>query len=648
MFRLCRRSVSALLSTVVMCSAVPVALVLLALGAPFPAQAQTMSPPAEALTGDKLAVPWSGDYQPRDYITIVKPDAGDAHYESWGYLSSANPIMLQLPMEPGTYEVRLNRESEGTVIQRSTIELKVPKVTIRAPATAPMGSVIEVHWDGPDLHNDYITVVTPDTPDRQWDKYTYTHTGNPLKLTVPDTPGTYELRYCNGAHYNTLATATLEVTAASASLEAPAEVTVGTQFDVRFDGPRNQGDYITIVTPDTADNEWGAYRYVSEEGSVSMTAPGEPGTYELRYASGQSYRALAKRTFEVVDATASVSAKAEVEADQPFEVTWEGPGGPRDWVGLHRLTDDGEDPYVAWQYVKHANPLRLQAPLLPGAYEVRYHLGGTDRVLASQALTIVGSTQPGRLHVTAGTSTAAAGPSAAVVVILDASGSMLQREGGKRRIEIAREALSGLIDQLPAATPFALRVFGHREANSCRTDLEIPLAPLDKAAASSKVASIQAMNLAKTPIGRSLDLTRQDTQGHPGETLVILLTDGEETCDGDPRAAIEALNAAGQTVRVNIVGLAIDSVELQETFREWARLGSGRFFGVHEAEALQQTLVQALQTPFELTTADGRVVMTGDVGGDPVEVPAGTYTVRTGGQEYDVTVRPGDLTTLEL
>ena len=59
-------------------------------------------------------------------------------------------------------------------------------------------------------------------------------------------------------------------------------------------------------------------------------------------------------------------------------------------------------------------------------------------------------------------------------------------------------------EHIPPGTPVALRVFGHKEPNSCRTDLEMALAPLDPAKASQKIQGVNAMNLAKTPIADSL------------------------------------------------------------------------------------------------------------------------------------------------
>ncbi|NKI35198.1 VWA domain-containing protein [Wenzhouxiangella sp. XN79A] len=235
----------------------------------------------------------------------------------------------------------------------------------------------------------------------------------------------------------------------------------------------------------------------------------------------------------------------------------------------------------------------------------------------------------------------------AVEIILDASGSMLKRMGGERRIEIAKQAIRDTVENsLPDGIPLALRVYGHREAGSCRTDLEVPLAPLDKAAFLQQVDGIQAINLARTPIADSLAAVASDLADAQGRRLVILLTDGEETCDGDPAAAIEALAEQGVDVRVNIVGFAIDEEALKDEFRAWAELGGGEYLDADEAEALGGALEQSLRIPFEVIDESGDVVASGFVGEDPVEVPAGRYSVRIRAAQdrtvRDLELRPGD------
>ncbi|HEX5786949.1 MAG TPA: hypothetical protein VFY03_02125, partial [Woeseiaceae bacterium] len=280
----------------------------------------------------------------------------------------------------------------------------------------------------------------------------------------------------------------------------------------------------------------------------------------------------------------------------------------------------------------------------------------TSRVLASRPLAVTPPAQgPGGLEVFPSSGTTggfALGPDSAVEIILDASGSMLQRQDGQRRIDIAKAVLTDLATEvIPAGTGFAFRVFGHREAGSCRTDLEIPLSPLDPAQARAVLGGIEATNLAKTPIARSLELVPEDLAGVEGERLVILLTDGEETCGGDPAAAVETLASSGTAARVNIVGFAIDDADLKSRFRYWAELGGGSYFDSTNADELGQALVSALSVPYAVFDSGGLEVAQGQVGGDAVTLPPGEYTVRAATvppTEKAVTVKSGETARLTL
>jgi hypothetical protein len=220
-------------------------------------------------------------------------------------------------------------------------------------------------------------------------------------------------------------------------------------------------------------------------------------------------------------------------------------------------------------------------------------------------------------------------PLNAVELILDASGSMLQRLEGRRRIDIAREVLVNLVEStIPAGTPLALRIFGHRTAGACQTDLELPLQPLDPSVISPLLRKTEAKNLAKTPIGQSLALVANDLETATGQKIIILVTDGEETCEGNPQAEIEKLKQEGFDVRVNIVGFAIEDEALKATFSRWAELGGGLYFNATSGEELGDAMRQALETKFNVLNSAGEVVAAGMTNGDPVSVPAGSYTVR--------------------
>jgi hypothetical protein len=216
----------------------------------------------------------------------------------------------------------------------------------------------------------------------------------------------------------------------------------------------------------------------------------------------------------------------------------------------------------------------------------------------------------------------------AVALILDASGSMLQRMQGERRIEVARRGLVEAVTRhIAPGTPVALRVFGHRQANACRTDLEIPLAPLNPAAARRAIERIEARNLARTPIADSLAKVETDLAKAAGTRTIVLVTDGEETCGGDTEAVIRKMQEKGIDFRLNIIGFALTDETLEARFAKWAELGGGHYFRAADADGFRLALGAALKTPFSVFDRDGAEVARGLVDGDAVELPAGNYRI---------------------
>ena len=353
--------------------------------------------------------------------------------------------------------------------------------------------------------------------------------------------------------------------------------------------------------------------------------------------------------------TASLTAPAEAVGGSTIEVGWQGPDNRGDFVGLTKGSEVAANKHATWAYTEHGSPARIAVPVEPGDYVLTYETGNSSRVLAERPLAVTPpALGPGTLQVFAagGSGGLAFGPDSAVEIVLDASGSMYKQQDGRTRIDIAHGVLSELVTKIiPAGTAFAFRAFGHREESSCRTDLEIPLQPLDPASAASVVRKVTPMKLAKTPIGRSLELVSEDLGSVRGERVVVLLTDGEETCGGDPAAAIEALANAGVDVRVNIVGFAIDDVNLKSQFRYWAELGGGSFFDSADAEELGAAMVSALRVPYTVTDASGQVVARGEVGGEAVTLPAGDYTVHADSRpptEHTVTIKSEKAARLDL
>jgi hypothetical protein len=206
-----------------------------------------------------------------------------------------------------------------------------------------------------------------------------------------------------------------------------------------------------------------------------------------------------------------------------------------------------------------------------------------------------------------------------VELILDASGSMAETlPGGETRMEAAKRILRQVITDLPEreGVNVGLRVYGHLGDNtqagkavSCRSsELLVPVAGLDKAALIQQVEAIQPTGW--TPIAYSLEQAAADFQlgGESITNAIVLVTDGEETCDPPERAcqAAAALHQAGISVTTHVVGFALTPQQTEQVSCI-AEQGGGQLFGADNAQQLGSALSSAMaatgvtRTPMPLT-----------------------------------------------
>ena len=585
----------------------------------------TLAAPDSVPAAAAFTVSWTGPDNEGDYVAIGNAGGKRIPYSSYSYTAQyPGELPLTAPEQPGEYSVVYI--TGDTVVESRPLVVTGMSASLDAPEAVPANTAFTVVWSGPDNDGDHITVGDASGTPIPYSSYAYTaqHPGE-MELTAPESPGDYSVVYVTGSTAVTFVP--LSVTALSATIEVPESVAAGAPFTVGWTGPDNEGDRLRVHTADGTWIPYASYAYTGlNPGQAELVAPEEPGPYTIAYVTGDTVVTTVPVT--VAEVTASLQAADEVDAGIAFPVAWTGPGNRRDMIVM--VGDDPNFP-LARGYIANSegDTVMLDAPGLTGDFELRYMTPGGRQLAARPIRVVAPPEQPGTLVVlpVVGVTTLSA-----LEVVLDASGSMLQRQDGVRRIDIAKATLSALLrDTVPAGTPFALRVFGHLEADSCRTDLEVPLAPLDTDAVLGLIGGIEAMNLARTPIAHSLDLVESDLSTVDGERVVILITDGEETCDGDPAAAISTLRGKGTDLRVNIVGYAIDDLSLAATFADWAELGGGAYFSADNEDQLAEALTAAAQPSFSAVDANGTVLARGIAGGDPIVLPAGTYDVRLAG-----------------
>jgi Ca-activated chloride channel homolog len=188
-----------------------------------------------------------------------------------------------------------------------------------------------------------------------------------------------------------------------------------------------------------------------------------------------------------------------------------------------------------------------------------------------------------------------------LLFLLDGSGSMLEKWGApnETKLSIARSILSRIVDSLRQNTriDLALRVYGHQYPpgqNNCRdTKLEVPFGPKNHSLIIERINQIKPKGV--TPIAYSLQQAATDFPAQPGyRNILILITDGIESCGGDPCATSEALRKKGVFLQPYIIGLGMRAEESLECV--------GTFMNADTPGSFYEILNYAIERSFASTT----------------------------------------------
>lgn len=342
----------------------------------------TLSAPASGEIGSTLVVGWTGPGYAGDWIGIFPPDVVSLRsYDAVARveIDPADPVArLTLPTDTGAYVLRYVMELGRRGLAEEDVEVTPIAATLEAPDMAEIGATIAVDWTGPDYRNDYIAIGRVDEPDR-YETYSYTRDGSPARLEVPATPGDYEIRYVLSQDRTVIARRPLSVRSVVASVEAPESASAGEIISVRWIGPDYRNDYIAVGLPDDPDG-YENYTYTREGNPARLEMPATPGDYEIRYFINQDRTVVARQPITVTEVTASITAPESAVAGDTVSVTWQGPDYRNDYIGIGRLDDP--DGYENYAYTRDGSPARIDMPVVPGRYELRYFLNQDRTVIA--------------------------------------------------------------------------------------------------------------------------------------------------------------------------------------------------------------------------------------------------------------------------
>lgn len=226
------------------------------------------------------------------------------------------------------------------------------------------------------------------------------------------------------------------------------------------------------------------------------------------------------------------------------------------------------------------------------------------------------------------------------IVILDASGSMWGQIEGRPKIEIAREAIAGLLATLDPATELGLMAYGHREKGNCDDiELLVPPGKVDRAAFLEKVNGIMPKGM--TPLTDAVEQAAGYLMIEENAANVILVSDGLETCDRDPCVLAGELAAKGIAFRTHIVAFDLTSDEAA-TIKCLADETGGAFLQAQDAATLKDALELAVEASSQAMAEMPAPKLDPATLSAPATVPAGSKFEAT----WEGPDNPGDYLTI--
>ncbi|WP_020574131.1 vWA domain-containing protein [Actinopolymorpha alba] len=214
---------------------------------------------------------------------------------------------------------------------------------------------------------------------------------------------------------------------------------------------------------------------------------------------------------------------------------------------------------------------------------------GYRRRLAAMLLVAAGLC----MSLSVGAAHADPGTTGKLVLVLDSSGSMKEPAGdGQTKIAAARTALTSVVGKLPASAEVGLRVYGatvfeRGQPGACTdTQLTVPIGTGNHDQLRSAIAGYKPYG--ETPIGYSLQQAAKDL-GPDGKRTILLVSDGEATCDPEPCEVARSIADQGIDLKIDVIGFRVGA-KARDQLRCVAREGRGDYYDADSTADLEAGL----------------------------------------------------------
>ena len=201
-----------------------------------------------------------------------------------------------------------------------------------------------------------------------------------------------------------------------------------------------------------------------------------------------------------------------------------------------------------------------------------------------------------------------------LMFVFDASGSMGTTDltAKEPHIQRVKSAFRHIVNEIPQSRRIGLIVYGQGAYNRCDS-IELKLQPTVDAGPTILDAIEHIQPAGKTPLTEAVKDAAQVLDYKNNPSVIVLLTDGEETCGGDPCALANRLRDQAKDLTVHVIGYRhAQASGLSSTFtaRCLSEVNGGLYLPVDSEQQIITALRRTITCPMESRNeppAPGRV-----------------------------------------
>lgn len=188
------------------------------------------------------------------------------------------------------------------------------------------------------------------------------------------------------------------------------------------------------------------------------------------------------------------------------------------------------------------------------------------------------------------------------ILVVDASGSMASADphGNVSRIHRVRQAAHEVVPEVAPIRNLGLMIYGGGETNGC-SDIALKVTPAPDNAAPILNALRDLLPNGRTPLSESVARAAEALKFRQKAATIVLLTDGEESCGGDPCKLAEKLRREGVRTQVHVIDYkAKFGSDWRGTLQSrcLAETTGGRYVPVNSTQELIAALRETLGCPY--------------------------------------------------